>query len=105
MNAWFQLLFASIFEVVFTAMLKLSQGGESTKFSLAAGLSGFLSFYFLSKAIVQMPLSLAYPIWTGIGTLGSIALGMLYFQEPFSLLKLGLLVILCSCIVGLSIIK
>ncbi len=105
MNGWMHLIVAGLFEVVFTLMLKLSQGGEKLSFSLASGLTGFLSFYFLNKALVQMPLSLAYPVWTGMGTVGSIAVGMLFFQEPFSFTKMTLLLILCTCVIILSTLK
>ena len=105
MNGWMHLLVAGLFEVVFTLMLKLSQGGEKLNYALASGLTGFLSFYFLNKALVQMPLSLAYPVWTGMGTVGSILVGMLFFHEPFSLIKMLLLLILCTCVIILSTMK
>jgi quaternary ammonium compound-resistance protein SugE len=64
---------------------------------------GFLSIYFLTLATRELPLSISYTIWVGIGALGASVLGIFLFNEPASFLKLLFLGFILFGIIGLKI--
>lgn len=94
--SWFYLIIAGIFEVVWATMMKLSQGFTQLTYSLLTVLGMIISFFFLSLAIKHLPLSLAYPVWTGIGAIGSIIIGFVLFKDsiqPLTWVFIGFLLI------------
>jgi len=94
--SWFYLLLAGLFEVVWATTMKMSDGFSNLKYSLLTLLGMIFSFLFLSFSIKQLPLSIAYPIWTGIGAVGSIVIGVFIFKDsinPFTWFFIGLLII------------
>lgn len=62
------------------------------------------SFYFLALALKNLPLGTAYAIWTGIGTLGTVILGIILFKEPASLPRLFCIALIISGITGLKLL-
>ena len=64
-----------------------------------------ISVYFLSKAVETIPLGTAYPIWTGIGAVGSVLIGIFFFHEPVNFLRIFFLTTLIGSIVGLKMIS
>lgn len=94
--SWFYLLLAGLFEVVWATTMKMSDGFSNLKYSLLTLLGMVFSFLFLSFSIKQLPLSIAYPIWTGIGAVGSIVIGVVIFKDsinPLTWFFIGLLII------------
>ncbi|MCM0583151.1 multidrug efflux SMR transporter [Weissella diestrammenae] len=79
--AWLFLFLAGIFEVVWATTMKLSNGFTEIWYTIFTILGMVLSFLFLSISLKQLPLSLAYPIWTGIGAVGALVLGVFLFQD------------------------
>ena len=65
----------------FTCM-KLSNGFTDLKFSVLTILGMIVSFVFLAQATKVLPLGTAYAVWTGIGALGALIVGILFFKEP-----------------------
>ena len=63
------------------------------------------SLYAISKAIRGIPLGTAYPIWTGIGAVGTVLLGILFFKEPVSFGRLFFISTLVISIVGLKMVS
>ena len=63
---------------------------------------GALSFGFLSKAMQTIPLGTAYAVWTGIGALGTIIVGIIYFKDPVSLGRLFFMGLLVVSLIGLK---
>ena len=93
---WLFLLLASLFEIVWASAMKLSDGFSNLKFSLLTGAAMLGSLAFLALALKKLPLGLAYPIWTGIGAVGTILVGVFLFKEnvaPVTWLFLGFLVV------------
>ncbi|MFC6316254.1 MULTISPECIES: DMT family transporter [Lapidilactobacillus] len=94
--SWLYLLLAGLFEICWATTMKLSHGFSRLGFSLLT-LGGMIaSFFFLAQAIKRLPMSLAYPIWTGIGAIGSILIGWLLFKDqisPLTWLFIGFLLI------------
>lgn len=100
--AWAALIIAGFFEVFWATMMKLSEGFRRLNYSILTLVGMIASFYFLAKALHTLPMSLAYPIWTGIGAVGSIIIGLVFFKDHLSLLT-GFFV--CLLIVGIIGIK
>ena len=82
---WLQLIIAGIFETLWATTMKFSHGFTKLGFSIATVLGMIASFYFLARATKSLPLSIAYPIWTGIGAVGSILVGVILFIDQLSL--------------------
>jgi len=100
---WIYLLIAGGFEIGFTTCLKLSEGFSKWLPSVAFLLFAALSFFFLTKALNTIALGTAYAIWTGIGAFGTAIIGILYFSESTSLVRLLFLFLLIVSIIGLKL--
>ena len=100
---WFYLLFAGFFEVVWATTMKMSQGFSNFKFSLLTLLGMIASFGCLALALKKLPLSIAYPIWTGVGAVGSIILGVLLFKDKLPLITWFFVGLLVVGIIGIKV--
>ncbi|KJZ03435.1 DMT family transporter [Pseudoalteromonas piscicida] len=101
--SWLLLVFAGLLEVVWAIGLKFTNGFTKPVPSIITLVAMAASFYFLSVALRTLPLSVAYSVWVGIGMLGSIIVGFVYFKEPLSSLKLLSLLLIVIGIVGLKL--
>lgn len=101
--SWIDLILAGVFEVVWSTFMKLSNGFSKLNFSIYTILGMIVSFYFLAKAIKQLPMSLAYPIWTGIGAVGSIIVGVVLFKDHIAPITWIFVVLLIIGIIGIKI--
>jgi quaternary ammonium compound-resistance protein SugE len=63
------------------------------------------SFISLTKAVQHIPIGTAYAIWTGIGAFGTIIIGILFYKEPASMMRLFFLFTLISSIIGLKLVS
>ncbi len=61
--------------------------------------------FLLSRATQVIPIGTAYPVWTGIGAVGTVLLGIVCFHEPASALRLFFIVLLIASIVGLKVVS
>lgn len=86
---WVLLLIASIFEVVFAVAMKQAQGFTKLVPSIVVVFGAAGGIFFLTMALKSLPLSIGYPIWTGVGTVGTVILGLIMFGEPLSALKVS----------------
>lgn len=100
---WIYLIIAGLFEVVWATTMKLSAGFTNLKFTIFTILGMIFSFYFLSIAIKHLPMSLAYPIWTGIGAVGSIIAGVIIFKDQITLITWFFIALLLIGIIGIKI--
>lgn len=101
--SWFYLTVAGIFEVIWATALKYSDGFTRLYPSIITVIGMIISFYLLSIATKTLPMGTAYAIWTGIGALGSIIIGILLFKEPCNLTRIFFLLLILVGIVGLKI--
>jgi quaternary ammonium compound-resistance protein SugE len=99
---WILLIIAGLFEVGFTTCLKLSNNFSNLKWSTAFLACILLSFYFLNKATQTLPMGTAYAVWTGIGAVGTVIIGILYFEEPASFWRLFFIATLIGSVLGLK---
>lgn len=100
---WIQLIIAGMLEVFWATMMKLSNGFTKLGFTILTITGMILSFYFLAKAIKVMPMSLAYPVWTGIGAVGSIIVGLVIFRDHLSPLTTFFVCLLIIGIIGIKV--
>ncbi|MDP4487632.1 multidrug efflux SMR transporter [Pseudoalteromonas piscicida] len=101
--SWLLLVFAGLLEVVWAIGLKFTNGFTKPVPSIITLVAMAASFYFLSVALRTLPLSVAYSVWVGIGMLGSIIVGFVYFKEPLSSLKLLSSLLIVIGIIGLKL--
>ena len=90
------LILAIAFEVAGTAGLKASEGFGRPGPSALAVLGYALAFYFLAQSLRYIPLGVAYALWSGLGTVGSVLLGLLIWKEvlgPMHVFGIALIVV------------
>ncbi len=100
---WILLVIAGLFEVGFTTSLKLSEGFSNWKWATAFVVCVIVSFVFLTKATAKIPLGTAYAIWSGIGAVGTVLVGILYFKEEAGFWRIFFMAALVASIVGLKL--
>jgi quaternary ammonium compound-resistance protein SugE len=100
--AWVYLMLAAVCEIVWSTGLKASNGLTRPGISVMTIVVMLLSFVLLSFAMKTLPLGTAYVIWTGIGTVGAAVVGLVWFGEPASALRLGCIGLIILGIVGLK---
>jgi small multidrug resistance pump len=103
MQYWLYLIFAISFEVVGTTAMKLSDG--FTKFwpSVAMGVFYVLSLGALTMALKKFDVSMAYAIWSGLGTALIAGIGIVFFKEPVTMLKFASIALIIAGVVGLNL--
>jgi quaternary ammonium compound-resistance protein SugE len=103
--AWVYLIIAGLFEVGFTTSLKLSDNFKHKWWSALFFISISLSFYFLNKAIQTIPMGTGYSVWTGVGAVGTVIVGIVFFQEPSDFWRLLFIFLLIGSILGLKLVS
>jgi quaternary ammonium compound-resistance protein SugE len=101
--AWAYLVLAGIFEVGFASALKLADGFTRLWPTLAFLLCLVVSLALLAKAAQMLPIGTTYAVWTGIGAAGTVLVGILFFDEPATALRLFCLATLIVSIIGLRL--
>ena len=102
--AWLILCIAGIFEIGFTTCLKLSNNFSNLKWSLGFIACISLSFFFLNRAIQTIPIGTAYAVWTGIGAVGTVLIGVFFYKEPADFWRLFFVTLLIGSIIGLKVV-
>lgn len=95
MNPYLILAVAILSEVFGSAMLKVSDGFKKIMPTLGVVSGYVVSFYLFSLALMAIPLSTAYAIWSGVGTALTALIGVIIYKEGFNIRKvLGLVLII-----------
>ena len=94
---------AGLLEMGWAIGLKYSQGFTKLIPSIFTIVGMIASFYFLSLALKSLPLGTAYAVWTGIGTVGTVTLGIILFKEPIDITRLICIGFIVVGIVGLKV--
>lgn len=103
--AWLSLYGAILFEVAGITALKHAAGvRQISPFLLALGFYA-VSFALLTFAIRSIPVSVAYAIWSGVGTLAVVLIGLFWFREPATALKLTFIAMIVVGAVGLNLVS
>lgn len=96
---WIYLTLAIAFEVTGTTCMKLSDGFSRLVPSVIMTMCYLVSFGFLTFALKRVDVGVAYAIWSGVGTALIATIGVLWFREPVSLLKVcGMLAIVAGVV-------
>lgn len=101
--AWIYLVTAGCFEVACTTLYRYTDG--LTRFAPTAAFFalGFVSLFLLNRALTTIPMGTAYAVWTGIGAAGTALLGVAFYDEPATVLRILCLVLLIGAIIGLKL--
>lgn len=102
---WYFLFLAGALEVAFTTSLKYADGFTRVTPSLIFVVTYAASAWFLAKSIQTIPLGTAYAIWTGIGAIGTVIVGIAIFGESATVLRLFFLSIIIAGILGLKLVS
>lgn len=105
---WILLVIAGLFEVAFAACL--GKAKEATGMEATYWYGGFLaclsvSMFLLVKVTQELPIGTAYAVWTGIGAVGTVLIGILVFKEPATFWRLFFITTLIASIVGLKMVS
>ena len=99
---WFYLVLAILLEVAGTTNMKLSQGFSKTLPSILIFVFYGLSFTMLTLALKSIDISIAYAIWAGVGTVLIVVIGIIWFKESATFLKLASIALIILGVVGLN---
>ncbi len=104
---WIILIFAGLMEVAFTFCLgktKITYGSERIWWWIGFLSALALSMTLMAKAAEKIPIGTVYPVWTGIGAVGAVFVGILFFHEPANFWRIFFITTLILSIIGLKII-
>ena len=101
--AWLWLIVGGLFEVGFTTSLRFVEGFRNLPWTLAFLASVGISMALLEYAARQIPMGTAYAVWGGIGAVGTVLVGMAWFNEPATTVRLLLILVIVGAIAALRI--
>lgn len=102
--AWIVLFLAGLFEIGWAVSLKYTRGFTAFWPTLGFATSMLLSVYLLGVSLKTLPLGTAYTIWTGIGAVGAVLLGVLLFGESADLRRLLCVGLIIAGVIGLKLL-
>ena len=101
--AWALLILGGFFEVGFTTALRFVDGFRNLPWTVAFLASVTISMGLLEHAARTIPMGTAYAVWGGIGAIGTVAVGMLWFGEPATTVRMLLIFLIVAAIAGLRL--
>lgn len=102
---WALLIVAGLFEIVWAIGLGYSDGLSRPLPTLGTVVALIISMVLLAKAVQNLPIGTAYAVWTGIGAVGTAILGIVLFDEPASVARLGFIAVIIFGIAGLHLVS
>ena len=103
--AWVYLFIAGLFEVIWAVGLKYTNGFTRLWPTLGTLAAMGVSLGLLGLALRSLPLGTAYAIWTGIGTVGTVIIGVMIFQESTDALRMACIGLIVAGIIGLKLVS
>ena len=101
--AWLYLIVGGLFEIGFTTALRFVDGFRNGPWTLAFLASVAISMGLLELAARTIPMGTAYAVWGGIGALGTVIVGILWFDEPTNTIRMLLILAIVVAIAGLRL--
>lgn len=104
---WIILILAGLMEVGFTFCLgktKTATGQEQIWWWVGFLAALSLSMFLMAKAAEQLPIGTVYPVWTGIGAVGAVIVGIVFFNEPATFWRIFFITTLILSIIGLKLL-
>jgi len=105
---WILLIIAGLFEVAFASCLgkaKETSGNTSAFWMVGFFICLSISMFLLYKATQTLPIGTAYAVWTGIGAVGTVIVGIFIFKEPATFWRIFFLTTLIASIIGLKFVS
>ena len=102
--AWGWLVIGGLFEVGFTTCLRYVDGFRNVPWTLGFLVSVTLSMGLLERAARTIPMGTADAVWAGIGAVGTVIVGIAFYHEPASAMRLALIATLIGSIMGLRLL-
>jgi len=102
--AWLYLVLAGLLEIGWAIGLKYTDRWTKLGPSVATGITMVASFWLLTLALRTLPVGTAYAVWTGIGAVGTVLIGMLFLGEPVDILRIGCIGLIIAGVVGLRVV-
>lgn len=103
--SWVYLILAGLIEIVGVVGLKrVSEKGSWLSYVILIG-GLIISLFLLRMSLEQIPLYVAYAVWTGIGTVGATVIGILFYKESKSPLRIVCIFGIIVSIIGLRIVE
>ena len=100
---WLFLGLAIVFEVAGTTSMKLSDGFSKPLFSVIMAIAYIICFSFLTEAIKTIEIGTAYAIWSGVGTALIVLVGLVFFRDAMTIVKMASLLLIIIGVVGLQL--
>jgi len=100
---WVWLIIGGLFEVGFTTSLRFVDGFRNVPWTIAFLVSVAISMALLEFASRSIPMGTAYAVWGGIGAVGTVIIGLAFFGEPSSLIRVLLILVIVAAIAGLKL--
>ena len=101
--AWFWLILGGLFEIGFTTALRFVDGFKNLPWTIAFLGSVGISMALLEYAARTIPMGTAYAVWGAIGAVGTVVVGMLWFGEPATTVRMLLILVIVVAIAGLRL--
>ena len=101
--AWFWLILGGFFEVGFTTSLRFVDAFRNLPWTIAFLVSVTISMGLLEYAARTLPMGTAYAVWGGIGAIGTVMVGMFWFGEPATTMRMLLILVIVGAISGLRL--
>ncbi len=101
--AWFWLILGGLFEVGFTTSLRFADGFRNIGWTIVFLISVTISMALLELAARTIPMGTAYAVWGGIGAIGTVIVGMIWFGEPYTTIRMLLILAIVAAIAGLRL--
>lgn len=102
-NPWVILTLAALFEVVWAASMKASDGFTKVGPSVLTGVAAFVSFWLLAMAMKDLPLGTAYAVWVGIGAVGAALVGIMLFGDAATPMRIAGIALIAAGIAALKL--
>ena len=104
---WILLIIAGLFEVGFATCLGKAReaGSNTTVWMIGFFVCLAISMFLLYKASQTLPIGTAYAVWTGIGAVGTVLMGIIFFKEPADFWRLFFIILLIGSIIGLKVVS
>ena len=100
--SWFLLVLAGLFEIGWAIGLKYTAGFTKPLPTILTVGAMVISIALLGFAVKSLPMGTAYAVWTGIGTVGTVILGIVLFAEPVTAVRIGCILLIVTGILGLK---
>ena len=101
--AWVWLIVGGLFEVGFTTSLRFVDGFRNVPWTIVFLISVGISMALLELAARTIPMGTAYAVWGGIGAVGTVLVGIAFFQEPAAIVRMLLILGIVAAIAGLRL--